>query len=69
MKEEQDEQRIKTGDVVSWCSQWAKRGHDGRMITYEGTVEESAIDKPGWFVRRKDGKRVKVRTAIMRKIK
>lgn len=57
------------GDSVTWMSQWAKRDERGKMILYQGTLIDKAVDIPGWVVRRDDGKRLKVRTSIMRPFK
>lgn len=75
MEKTQDDQRepkvgtsagFAIGDAVTWISQWAKRDAQGKMIRYNGTLIDKAVDIPGWVVRRSDGKKVKVRTAIMR---
>lgn len=67
LDEERHPKDLREGDRVNWTSQWAGRDAAGRMITYHGILEERSSKIPGWFVRRDDGRRVQIRSALLRR--
>lgn len=54
------------GDKVEWTTQYARRGPDGKIRTFKGTVTSRSMTGPRVNVKKDDGKRACIRTSWLR---